>query len=107
MIKVGEAFGKVAWQSLASSRSNENEACQLQQDNKGFTFEATGRCKLNFACDFMFAGNGAAAQAANHLQVVGRIITVPLQLFEFNLILWTTRKPVTSEMFWWCWWAPS
>ena len=38
---------------------------------------------------------------------VGRTITVPLQLFEFNLILWTTRKPVTSEMFWWCWWAPS
>ena len=25
-------------QSLTSSRSNENEACQLQQDNKSFTY---------------------------------------------------------------------
>ena len=47
----------------------------------------------------MFAGIGAAAQAANHLQVVGRIITVPLQLFEFNLILWTITVPLKMIKF--------
>ena len=31
---------EAAEQSLTSSRSNENEACQLQQDNKGFTYAA-------------------------------------------------------------------
>ena len=43
--------GRRALQSLTFSRSNENEACQLQQDNEGLTFDATGKFKLNFACD--------------------------------------------------------
>jgi len=55
---------EAAEQSLTSSRSNENEACQLQQDNKGFTFDATGKYKLDFACDFMIAGNCTAALQA-------------------------------------------
>ena len=41
---------------LTSSRSNENEPCQLQQDNRGFTLDATGKYKLNLACDFIIAG---------------------------------------------------
>jgi len=44
-------------QSLTDSRSNENEACQLQQDNKGFKFDATGTYKLDFDCDHSVAGN--------------------------------------------------
>jgi hypothetical protein len=50
-----------AEQSLTSSRNNENEACQLQQDNKGFAFDATGKYTLSFSCDFMIAGNCTAA----------------------------------------------
>lgn len=44
-------------QSLTDSRSNENEACQLQQDNKGFKFDAMGKYKLDFECDHSVAGN--------------------------------------------------
>jgi len=47
--------------SATDSRSNQNEACQLQQDNKGFAFDATGNYKLDFACDHSIAGNCAAA----------------------------------------------
>ena len=43
------------FKSLTSSRSNENSAGQLQQDNRGFRFEATGKYKVSFAC-FMIAG---------------------------------------------------
>lgn len=52
---------EAAEQSLTSARTSENEACQLQQDNKGFAFDATGKYKLDFACDFMVDGNCSAA----------------------------------------------
>ena len=39
----------------------ENEACQLKQDSKGFAFDATGPYKLDFDCDHSVAGNCAAA----------------------------------------------
>ena len=41
----------VEWRRVSCfSRCNEYKACQFQQDNKGFTFVATGKFKLNFAC---------------------------------------------------------
>merc|ERR1719384_1358232 len=43
---------EAASKSLASSRSNENEACQLQQDNKDFAFDASGKYNFEVACDF-------------------------------------------------------
>jgi len=52
---------EAADKGLTDSRSNENEACQLQQDNKGFAFDATGTYKLDFDCDHSVAGNCAAA----------------------------------------------
>jgi hypothetical protein len=50
-----------AEQSLTDSRSNENEACQLQQDNQGFKFDATGKYTMEFACDHSVDGNCKAA----------------------------------------------
>merc|ERR1719384_1332504 len=43
---------EAASKSLASSRSNENEACQLQQDNKDFNFDAAGKYMFEVKCDF-------------------------------------------------------
>ena len=55
---------EVAEKSLADSRTNENEACQLQQDNKGFSSGANGKYKLDFDCDHSAAGTCAASQKA-------------------------------------------
>ena len=52
---------EAADKGLTDSQSNENEACQLQQDNKGFAFDATGTYKLDFDCDHSVDGNCAAA----------------------------------------------
>merc|ERR1719384_225750 len=41
-----------AEKSLTTSRSNEKEACQLQQDASPFKFDAKGKYTLKFACDF-------------------------------------------------------
>jgi len=50
---------EAADKSLTDSRSNEEEACQLQQDNKGFKFDAADKYKLEFECDHSKAGNCA------------------------------------------------
>ena len=47
---------EAAEKSLASYQSNENEACQLQQDSKGFSFDASGKYKQDFDCDHSVAG---------------------------------------------------
>jgi len=51
--------------SLATSRINEKEACQQQQDAAAFAFDATGKYKLDFACDFMKQTCVAALQTFN------------------------------------------
>ena len=56
-----EQAAEAADKGLTDSRSSENEACQLKQDNKGFAFDATGKYKLDFDCDHSVAGNCAAA----------------------------------------------
>jgi len=56
---------EAAEKSLTSSRSNENEACQLQQDNKDFDWDATGKYKLEFGCDFGQGDCPAAIQSFN------------------------------------------
>jgi len=64
-----------AEKSLTSSRSNEKEACQLQQDNKGFALDAAaGKYKnqMNFACD-LSAGNCDAALKTFEETVLKRI----------------------------------
>ena len=38
-------------------RRARNDACQLQQGNKGFSFDASGTYKLDFDCDHSIAGN--------------------------------------------------
>jgi len=55
---------EAAEKSHEDSRNNENEACQLQQDNKGFSLDANGKYKLDFECDHSADGNCAAALKA-------------------------------------------
>ena len=50
-----------------------NDACQLQQGNKGFSFDASGKYKLNFVCDHIVAGNRAAALKANQETVLQKL----------------------------------
>ena len=55
---------EVAEKRLADSRTNENKACQLQQDSGGFSPIANGKYKLAFDCNHSAAGNCAAALKA-------------------------------------------
>merc|ERR550525_1830239 len=52
-----------AEKSLATSRSNEKAACQLQQDNKGFAYTAQQK-GLGFKCDFSVDGHCAGELGA-------------------------------------------
>merc|ERR1719384_2493890 len=45
-----EAF-EDATKKHTTSRSNEKEACQLQQDASDFNFDATGKYRMNWTCD--------------------------------------------------------
>jgi len=54
---------EAAEKSLSSSRSNENEVCQLQQDNKGFAFDGAGKYTKKFECDFSQGDCDAKLQA--------------------------------------------
>jgi len=60
--------------AFSDSRNNANEACQLQQDNKGFAYDATGKFKLDFACDHSVAGNCAAALKAYKETVLEKMV---------------------------------
>jgi len=54
---------EAAEKSMSSSRSNEKEACQLQQDNKGFAFDtAAGKYKMSLECDFSVGNCDAQLQ---------------------------------------------
>jgi len=48
---------------LTTSRSNQEEACQLQQDNRGFTFDGKDKYSLQFSCDHI--KGDCEAQLAN------------------------------------------
>merc|ERR1719384_996312 len=63
---------EAASKSLASSRSNENESCQLQQDNKDFAFDAAGKYDFKVTCDFAVGDCDAKMQAfiANTLKKI-------------------------------------
>merc|ERR1719384_1070200 len=63
---------EAASKSLASSRSNENEACQLQQDNKDFTFDAAGKYEFEVKCDFALGDCASKMEAfvANTLKKI-------------------------------------
>ena len=52
-----EQAAEAADTGLTDSRSSENEACQLKQDNEGFAFDATGKYKLDFDGGHSVAGN--------------------------------------------------
>merc|ERR1719251_617727 len=43
---------EAAAEHLTSSKSSEQAACQLQQYNKGFSFDATGKYNFTVQCDF-------------------------------------------------------
>lgn len=49
-------------QSLTKSRSGENEACQLQQDNAGFVWGAAGKFENSFTCNHTAGKCDAAFQ---------------------------------------------
>lgn len=52
-----------AEEKMASSRSNENEACQLKQDNKDFSYD-TDEKTIDYTCDISKAGNCDAELSA-------------------------------------------
>ena len=52
---------------------NENEACQLQLNNKGFSFNASGKYKLDFDCDHIVAGNRTDALKAYQETVLQKL----------------------------------
>jgi len=56
---------EAAEKSLTTSRSNEDEACQLQQDSSPFEFDATEKYKLDFECDFLEKTCTSALQSFN------------------------------------------
>ena len=79
---------------LADSRTNQNEACQLQQDNEGFSSDANGKYKLVFACDHSVAGKSLLDSLKDALKAYQ--VTVLQRCSLMQKPLWRPTRQITS-----------